>query len=228
MKKKIKPLRVFVYGTLKKGYPNHLRAGKPDKIEPASVPGKLYTGQAGGIPVVIVPKKAILETGTRNYIRDAARTYKVPEGRPVQNKDDRVIIGEIFTYYDPVNALAALDGLEGFRPDSVYSSLYARVIVRTTAGVPVWIYVNPPGERSPYFARYLCGRPGKNVTWPEDSYGNCFSVIEPETPEDDWDAEDGQGDLCVEDDPEDYDLDYRALEDERDDAEFFNNHDFIS
>ncbi|MBW1705052.1 MAG: gamma-glutamylcyclotransferase [Deltaproteobacteria bacterium] len=65
-------LRLFVYGTLKRGYWNHDRfcRGVLD-VQEAVVRGRLYE-MPSGIPVLKVPKEGILAHGTAGPIADVA------------------------------------------------------------------------------------------------------------------------------------------------------------
>ncbi len=46
--------------------------------------------------------------------------------------DDSVVLGEVYRLSDPVQVLAALDELEGFRPNEPDRSLYQRVLTDVT------------------------------------------------------------------------------------------------
>ncbi len=46
--------------------------------------------------------------------------------------DDSIVLGEVYTLSDPVPVLAALDELEGFRPNEPDRSLYQRVLTDVT------------------------------------------------------------------------------------------------
>ena len=66
-------LRLFVYGTLKRGYWNHQRfCAQARSIEPAVVWGRLYHLHAG-FPALEVPEGLILSQGTADPLADARR-----------------------------------------------------------------------------------------------------------------------------------------------------------
>lgn len=110
-------LRLFVYGTLKRGYWNHQRfCAQARSIEPAVVWGKLYHLNAG-FPALEVPEGLILSRGTADPLADARRQQEIDTprfGRPTGDWD--LIHGELVTFTDPQRDLPPIDRLEGFRP----------------------------------------------------------------------------------------------------------------
>jgi gamma-glutamylcyclotransferase (GGCT)/AIG2-like uncharacterized protein YtfP len=136
-------LRLFVYGTLKRGGRYHARfCGGALSIEPASVRGRLYTSPAG-YPVLVVPPDSVLAHGSRDAIADVGRqearlTRAVfSEGAVWQD-----VHGELQTFDDPADRLAAIDALEDFHPGA--PSLYLRVLLPVRLGserVAAWAYV---------------------------------------------------------------------------------------
>ena len=65
------PVRLFVYGTLKRGHGNHARfCAQAQAIEPATVWGRLYHLPAG-YPALEVPPEGILAQGTEDPLGDA-------------------------------------------------------------------------------------------------------------------------------------------------------------
>lgn len=58
--------------------------------------------------------------------------------------DDSTVSGEVYTLTDPVPVLAALDELEGFRPNEPERSLYQRVLTDVTLDdgrvQQAWVY----------------------------------------------------------------------------------------
>jgi len=154
-------LRVFVYGTLKRGERNHERycRGHLGAV-PATVRGWLYDlpnghpqlGLGYGYPALVVPQGAILAVGTGSYASDAAAgesavTCVGAAAPPVH--------GEILLFDDPDRRLPTLDALEGFVPDA--QSLYWRVLLAATpdaatdTSIAVWTYVvdDAPGTPLP-------------------------------------------------------------------------------
>jgi len=147
-------LRLFVYGTLKRGFWNHDRFCRGVlAVEDALVRGRLFE-TSSGIPVLQVPEEDILAVGTTNPLADVATQARVvarmsnPEPTP-----DRLpkkgtgapwgpVYGEILTFDDPENRLPAIDRLEGFHPGG--PCLYRRVLVPVWINgtvLPAWLYV---------------------------------------------------------------------------------------
>ena len=74
-------LRLFVYGTLKRGYWNHQRfCAQARNIEPAVVWGRLYHLHAG-FPALEVPEGLILARGTSEPTVDAGQCARE---RPIE------------------------------------------------------------------------------------------------------------------------------------------------
>lgn len=141
-------LRLFVYGTLKRGYWNHQRfCAQARSIEPAVVWGRLYHLHAG-YPALEVPEGLILARGTDDPLADARRQQEsgTPRfGRPTGDWD--LIHGELVTFTDPQRDLPPIDRLEGFRPGG--HSMYQRVMVAVLCGrtsIPAWTYWMPRVE----------------------------------------------------------------------------------
>ncbi|MBM3465559.1 MAG: gamma-glutamylcyclotransferase [Armatimonadetes bacterium] len=138
------PLALFVYGTLKRGFPNHKRfcAGVVDVL-PARVPGRLYVIPEG-YPILEVPTELILRTGTADILGDVALQARI---KPVPMEADAWVRGELLTFKDPEPRLIALDHLEDFRPGR--KSLYVRVLVSVELDQAgggwrtAWTYVHP-------------------------------------------------------------------------------------
>ena len=144
-------LRVFVYGTLKRGMWNHERfcAGALS-IEEAVVRGRLYETDCG-LPVLHVPEADILAQGTADPCADVAVQARF-DAEMAQHPDLRakgrtrrgwgLVRGELMTFDDPEERQPRLDRLEGYRPGS--PSLYNRVLVPVFSdGAPAaaWAYV---------------------------------------------------------------------------------------
>ena len=138
-------LRLFVYGTLKRGYWNHQRfCAQARSIEPAVVWGRLYHLPAG-FPALEVSEGLILARGTADPLADARRQQKIGTprfGRPTGDWD--LIHGELATFTDPQRDLPPIDRLEGFQPGG--HSMYQRVMVAVLCGrtsTPAWTYWMP-------------------------------------------------------------------------------------
>ena len=142
-------LRLFAYGTLKRGCRNHHAFCRGFvEIREASVRGRLYQGP--GYPILEVPEEDILAQGTTHPLADAATQARLSD--PVRSKLQRfpesatgdpwgAVYGELLTFDDPQTRLPPIDRLEGFRPAG--RSLYRRVQVRATvdgARQLAWVY----------------------------------------------------------------------------------------
>ena len=135
-------LRLFVYGTLKRGHGNHRRFCQFNwPVTPAIVWGRLYALPAG-FPALELPPGAILAHGSADPAHDAqvqAQWPSVPGGRPTGDWDP--IAGELITLPDAARYLPAIDRLEDFRPGR--RCLYDRVLVTVHTPneiVPAWMY----------------------------------------------------------------------------------------
>ena len=153
-------LRLFVYGTLKRGHINHERfcAGLLEARE-ATARGRLYA-LPFGFPALVVPKEDVQAAGTADYLADARATGRQPGVGPTQALAGwGEIHGELLTFDDPEERLPAIDGLEGYRPGE--PGLYRRVLIPVVPlgaepGVLAWAYavesasgVYLPGGRWP-------------------------------------------------------------------------------
>lgn len=140
-------ITLFVYGTLKSGFPNHDRfCRNAIDIQPSTVWGRLY--DLGAYPALEVPAESILAHGTADPLADAATQARLTadmaipaaEAQPAGDWDS--IHGELITFPDPIQNLPPLDYLEGFRPGQ--PSLYHRVLVPAQANFRptcAWVYV---------------------------------------------------------------------------------------
>ena len=157
-------LRIFVYGTLKRGFWNHDRfcRGVLD-IREAEVRGRLYEMHSG-IPVLQVPDGDVLAHGTSDVWADVAAqarlseqlaSYPVPALQSATAGDWGRVYGELLTFDDPETRLPAIDRLEGFRPGG--SSLYKRVLlpvcIEQNMALPVWAYVAGESLENSSFVR---------------------------------------------------------------------------
>ncbi len=167
-KMRVGVLKLFVYGTLKRGCRNHDHyCGGATDIRNAEIRGRLYEGP--GFPVLEVPGEDVLARGTADPVADAATQARLSRrtGRYLRPVPERavadgwgVVCGELLTFDDPEARLPAIDRLEGFRPDG--HSLYRRVLVPATgesAGEVVWVYTIE--------ATQIKGRRIASGRWPE-------------------------------------------------------------
>ena len=147
-------LRLFVYGTLKRGYWNHDRFCRGVlAVQDAVVRGRLFETPSG-IPVLQVPEEDILAVGTTNPNADVATQAHVaarlpnPESFPDRLPENAKgapwapVYGELLTFDDPEIRLPAIDRLEGFHPGG--PSLYRRVLLPVCIAhgdsLAVWLY----------------------------------------------------------------------------------------
>ena len=142
-------LRLFAYGTLKRGCRNHHAFCRGFvEIREASVRGRLYQGPE--YPILEVPEEDILAQGTTHPLADAATQARLSHRvRPQHQQFSEgatgdawgAVYGELLTFDDPETRLPSIDRLEGFQPAG--RSLYRRVLVpATTDGTRrlAWVY----------------------------------------------------------------------------------------
>ena len=165
-------LKLFVYGTLKRGFRNHDRFCRGFlEVREAQVRGRLYDGP--GYPFLEVPDEDVLALGTSRPLDDVVTQERVgDQARPFPGLDPAsietgawgLVYGELIYLDFPERRLPAIDGLEGFRPGN--PSLYLRVLVPVAvdgACEIAWTYVVADactGQR-----RLHSGR------WPERPWG---------------------------------------------------------
>lgn len=146
-------IRLFVYGSLKRGCSNHLPLCQSGlSINPATIRGRLAL-HSSGYPMAIVPEEDILATGTSDPLADAAteslftailshRTHAWGVS-DLGGTDWGVIRGELIVFEDPGLHLPRLDDFENFHPDGF--SWYRRVLVPASPEGgppgPAWVYV---------------------------------------------------------------------------------------
>jgi gamma-glutamylcyclotransferase (GGCT)/AIG2-like uncharacterized protein YtfP len=141
-------LRLFVYGTLKRGGRYHDRyCSGARSIETASVRGRVYQ-LPEGYPVLVVPEGTILARGSADPAADVRRQAAAALAISEVDPSWTDIPGELFTFDDPQTRLPRIDELEEFHPDG--ASLYRRVLLRVRCAsgtsVAAWAYV--AGERA--------------------------------------------------------------------------------
>jgi gamma-glutamylcyclotransferase (GGCT)/AIG2-like uncharacterized protein YtfP len=137
-------IRLAVYGTLRRGGPNHDRYMRGYlSVEETTLRGRLHWLSAG-IPMLEVPPKDILAVGTTDYLADAALQARLTAELadkphpPAPPGPWDLIPAEVFTFDDPETRMPPLDRLEGFRPSG--RSLYRRVLTGSNGH---WVYVRP-------------------------------------------------------------------------------------
>lgn len=144
-------LRLFVYGTLRRGGRFHERHCKGVlSIEAASVRGRVQQLPQGYL-VLVVPEGTILAQGTADTTADTLRQASVVAEPKALDPTWDDVPGELLTFDDPQTRLPRLDRLEGFRPGA--ESLYRRVLlpIRRASGssLAAWAYVEGELARRP-------------------------------------------------------------------------------
>ncbi len=158
-------LRIFVYGTLKEGFPNHGNYCRGVlRILPARICGKLFK-LTPDIPVMIIPDSEILATGTSNLSVDmrllsglgpdsSKRCASLPEALrdlgisagawPWGHAGEwKTIKGELLFFDDPETRLPLMDSLEEFWPGepSTYLRVLVRVLLADGSPSTAWTYI---------------------------------------------------------------------------------------
>ena len=159
--------RMFVYGTLKRGFDNHRRfCHGVLSVEEGWLRGRLYQLPAG-YPALVIPQQDVLADGTADPLHDAAMAkHIVPETRFERSAEPHAeagqwsrIWGEILVFSDPARRLPSIDRLEDFKPSR--PSVYRRVLAcvhRNPPSSPIaaWVYVM--GRPDPKARLLLDGR----------------------------------------------------------------------
>jgi len=113
MKNNDNHLRLFVYGTLKKGFWNFDRfCTRAISIEPATTWGRLYQLPAG-FPALEVPESGVLVTGTADPLADTRtqNTIELPENAMNRPEGDWDLVhGELMTFANPAFDLPLFGG----------------------------------------------------------------------------------------------------------------------
>lgn len=149
-------LRVFVYGTLKRGHWNHEEyCGGALAREDTTVIGRLHIRHTG-TPILELPRAGVLATGSGDALADVALQHRIARdlpSPPLLDADPQPpfvrVRGEVYTFTDAAGRLPRLDALEDYCPAGERESLYDRVLTTTGRGGNVaWVYVIP-SHRSP-------------------------------------------------------------------------------
>ena len=146
------PVRMFFYGTLKRGgrYHGYCRGGL--MTAEARVQGFLYD-LPQGYPAIVVPEETVLAVGSDDPLADAREAKGLTRSALTEPKAP-TIHGELYVFDDPEERLPALDELEGFSPNNP-SSPYRRVLIPVWAddggATLAWAYVarRPQGTHVP-------------------------------------------------------------------------------
>ncbi len=147
-------LRIFAYGTLKKGFPNHdAHCNGVLRTCPAWLHGRLFK-LSHEIPAMVVPDSDILVRGTAGVAADIEAQEEFESflrskeaGGPGSSGASSwgMVRGELLVFNDPESRLPLLDTLEEFRPG--YPSTYIRVLV----------LINLPGGSQTCAWAYIAG-----------------------------------------------------------------------
>ena len=147
-------LRVFVYGTLKRGFSNHHYCAGYRACRKATVIGRLYGSDQVSYPYLAVPKETLLGEGSSDLDHDIRNPQTLhPLLKDLLAKAPgllgpwSLIEGELFTFTDAAERLSRLDSLEGFDPTG--RSHYRRVLVPAIVDsriTPSWVYVIDPQD----------------------------------------------------------------------------------
>lgn len=152
------PLRVFVYGTLKRGGWGYTQYGHGHiRQEAAAVVGRVVD-RPEGYPALFVPPESVVAWASDDLLADAALSgafAPVPlphrmQDLPVPAPPWRWVRGEMLEYPDG-GRLTFLDDFEEFTPGE--PSLYCRVLAPVLVNGSVtaaWMYCSPHNDR---FAR---------------------------------------------------------------------------
>ena len=146
-----KVLRIFVYGTLKRGYNNHPRLAGAESIINGHAVGDLY--DLGSFPMLHIPPPGRILGQSRKILSEDLEALdnwaEMLKRKPNLQAFVRgaAVYGELATFSGTEEflqgVLNGLDSLEGFSGDPA-TSFYNRVIlpVGTSLGVlPAWTYV---------------------------------------------------------------------------------------
>ena len=148
------PFRLFVYGTLKRGFGNHERHCRDAlDIQTAHVWGQLFE-LPYGYPGLVVDAASVLAIGSHEWERDVLLQHNAidpPDSYPRPAGDWDLIPGEVMSLANPHQTMPPIDRLEGFTPGKAW--LYQRVLLLAEVeGVleRVWLYAAetiPNGSR---------------------------------------------------------------------------------
>ncbi len=148
-------LRVFVYGTLKRGFSNHdLYCSGVLRVYPAWVRGKLFS-LSSEVPVMRIPDEDILLKGSTSVAADIEAQDKFDSflrrkvnksGLSCEAGDWRKIRGELHIFDNPETRLPLLDSVEDFQPSqpSVYMRALIFINLPNGSQTTAWTYLAGP------------------------------------------------------------------------------------
>lgn len=152
------PLRLFVYGTLKRGCYGFDRYCQGHcSLKPAAVRGRVVD-RPEGYPTLFIPPEDVLAIGSEDLGRDMALPWRYEPVEatafPMLEPPWRFVLGEVLEFNDPSSRLPIFDEFEEFLPDD--KSCYCRVLAPVITGGTVsaaWVYASP---HSPKFSDAHC------------------------------------------------------------------------
>jgi len=142
-------LKVFVYGTLKRGWWNHEPYMKGYvAVEPCTIVGRVHLRHTR-TPILDIPRANVLAIGTADAAADLETQTRIAaslvDGAPLVRAGGEWfdVKGELYTFSDAPTRVPHLDGLEEYVPGA--PSLYDRVLapVGRDNGRVAWVYVIP-------------------------------------------------------------------------------------
>jgi len=145
-------LRVFAYGTLKRGFPNHdTHCAGVLRTYPAWLQGRLFK-LSSEIPAMIVPDEDILVHGTASVAADIEAQGEFQSfltsrqaGGPGSSGASSwgKVRGELLIFNDPETRLPLLDSLEEFQPGCPSTYIRALVFITLPGGsqTSAWTYI---------------------------------------------------------------------------------------
>ncbi len=177
---RVPPLRLFVYGTLKRGQCNHHLCRGVRSIQPATLTGRLYYAPPG-YPALTLDAEQILARGTGELEADLRRAEAAEDSVETESiVGPSRVYGELHVYAkSPVERLRRFDRLEQFEPEAIERCEYVRVLTRVRAvggGVmPAWTYIwaGEPSRLSRIATGDWTGPPPTWRDWPAGRFGTA-------------------------------------------------------
>ncbi|AGW14503.1 gamma-glutamylcyclotransferase family protein [Megalodesulfovibrio gigas] len=146
------PLRLFVYGTLKRGcYGFEQCCRGYCGLSPAAVRGRVVD-RPEGYPTLFIPPEDVLAIGSEDLERDLALPWRYQPVEssvfPALEPPWRFVLGEVLEFRDAADRLPRFDAFEDFLPED--KNCYCRVLAPIITGRSIsaaWIYASPHSPR---------------------------------------------------------------------------------